>query len=144
MIALEGMAGRFLALHRPGRPLLQPNAWDIGSAKLLVALGFEAIATTSGGFAASLDGSVSRVEALAHGPLAVAVSVPVATDTENCFADDPDGVAETVRGPCPGSAGCSVEDFTRGRATPSMRCRSPRHEWRRPRMRPMPARRSWC
>ena len=63
-------AERFLALHHQPQPLLQPNAWDIGSATLLESLGFDAIATTSGGFAATLgrlDGSVSRDEALAHG-----------------------------------------------------------------------------
>jgi 2-methylisocitrate lyase-like PEP mutase family enzyme len=119
MTTLEGMAGRFLALHHAGRPLLQPNAWDIGSARLLVALGFEAIATTSSGFAASLgrlDGRVTREEALAHGAeLAAAVAVPVAADTENGFADDPAGVAETVRLACgTGLAGCSIEDFSGG------------------------------
>ncbi len=117
MTELEGEAGRFLALHHGDRPLLQPNAWDIGSAKVLAALGFEAIATTSGGFAATLgrlDGSVTREEALAHGSLlAAAVDVPVAADTENGFADDPSGVAETVSLVCgTGLAGCSIEDFS--------------------------------
>src|SRR5258708_4140361 len=99
MTALEGKAGRFLALHHGDRPLLQPNAWDGGPGRLLASLGFEAIATTSSGFAATLgrlDGMVSRDEAL--GPaaqLAAAVPVPVAADTENGFADDPAGVAET-------------------------------------------------
>jgi 2-methylisocitrate lyase-like PEP mutase family enzyme len=114
---LEGNAGRFLALHHGERPLLQPNAWDAGSAKLLASLGFEAIATTSGGFAATLgrlDGSVTREEALAHGALlAAAVDVPVAADTENGFAEDPAGVAETVTLACmTGLAGCSIEDFS--------------------------------
>jgi 2-methylisocitrate lyase-like PEP mutase family enzyme len=97
--------------------LLQPNAWDAGSAKILEALGFEAIATTSSGFAATLgrtDGSVTRDEALGHGAqLAAAVGIPVAADTENGFADNPAGVAETVRLACAtGLAGCSIEDFT--------------------------------
>ena len=118
MTTLEGKAGKFLALHHGDRPLLQPNAWDIGSAKLLETLGFEAIATTSSGFAATLgrlDGSVTRDEALAHGAeLAAAVAVPVAADTENGFADDPAGVAATVALACAtGLAGCSIEDFTR-------------------------------
>ena len=117
MTTLEGTAGRFLALHHRGHPLLQPNAWDVGSARLLESLGFEAIATTSSGFAATLgrlDGSVTRDEALGHGAqLAGAVAVPVAADTENGFADDPAGVAETVRLACAtGLAGCSIEDFT--------------------------------
>jgi 2-methylisocitrate lyase-like PEP mutase family enzyme len=118
MATLHGKAGRFLALHRRGAPLLQPNAWDVGSARLLESLGFEAIATTSGGFAATLgrlDGSVSRAEALGHAEqLAHAVDIPVAADTENGFADDPGGVAEMVTTACgTGLAGCSIEDFTR-------------------------------
>jgi 2-methylisocitrate lyase-like PEP mutase family enzyme len=117
VVTLSGKAGEFLALHRPGRPLLQPNAWDVGSARVLVALGFEAVATTSSGFAATLgrlDGNVSRDEALAHAAqLAAGVDVPVAADTENGFADDPTGVAEMVQLACgTGLAGCSVEDFS--------------------------------
>lgn len=110
-------AETFLALHRHGRPLLQPNAWDAGSARVLEALGFEAIATTSSGFAATLgrlDGTVSRDEALTHAAaVAAAVDVPVVADTESCFADDPSGVAETVSLACAtGIAGCSIEDYT--------------------------------
>ena len=94
------------------------NPWDRGSARVLEASGFQALATTSGGFAATLgrrDGLVTREEALAHARLVVdAVDLPVSADLENCFADDPDGVAETVRGAvAAGLAGCSVEDFTR-------------------------------
>jgi 2-methylisocitrate lyase-like PEP mutase family enzyme len=123
MTTLEGKAAAFLSLHHGDRPLLQPNAWDAGSARLLEALGFQAIATTSSGFAATLgrlDGSVTREEALAHGAqLAAAVDVPVAADTENGFADDPDGVADMVRlAAKTGLAGCSVEDFTGRRDDP--------------------------
>ena len=94
-----------------------PNAWDRGSAVLLASLGFEAVATTSSGFAATLgrlDGSVTRDEALEHAAvLAGAAGVPVSADLENGFADDPAGVAETVRLAAEtGLAGCSVEDFT--------------------------------
>jgi 2-methylisocitrate lyase-like PEP mutase family enzyme len=111
-------AERFLALHVPGTPLLMANPWDLGSAVLLASLGFEALATTSGGFAATLgrlDGSVTRDEALAHGAaVAAAVDVPVSADLENCFAHDPASVAETVRrARDAGLAGCSVEDFTK-------------------------------
>jgi 2-methylisocitrate lyase-like PEP mutase family enzyme len=117
MIELEGMAGRFLALHHGERPLLQPNAWDAGSARVLEAMGFEAIATTSSGFAATLgrlDYGVTRDDALEHARvIAAAVSIPVAADTENGFADDPAGVGETVRlAAATGLAGCSIEDFT--------------------------------
>jgi 2-methylisocitrate lyase-like PEP mutase family enzyme len=112
------MAVRFLALHGGPAPLLMPNPWDAGSAKLLASLGFEALATTSSGFAATLgrlDGEVSREEALAHAASIVAATdVPVSADLENCFADDPDGVATTVRLALDtGLAGCSVEDFSR-------------------------------
>src|SRR5579859_8178276 len=111
-------AERFLSLHRSGQPLLMPNPWDIGSARLLASLGFEALATTSSGFAATLgrlDGAVSRDEAIGHAAaLAAAVDVPVSADLENCFADEPDGVAETVRMALgAGLAGCSIEDFAK-------------------------------
>ncbi|HZD00027.1 MAG TPA: isocitrate lyase/phosphoenolpyruvate mutase family protein [Actinomycetes bacterium] len=107
----------FLALHRDERPLLLPNPWDQGSAKLLASLGFKALATTSSGHAATLgrlDGSVTRDEALGHAAsIARATSLPVSADLENAFADDPAGVADTVRLALEaGLAGCSVEDFT--------------------------------
>jgi 2-methylisocitrate lyase-like PEP mutase family enzyme len=110
-------AARFLALHRPGEPLLMPNPWDIGSAKLLASLGYEALATTSSGFAATLgrlDGGVTRDEALTHaGAIVGATNIPVSADLENCFADEPDGVAETARGAVTaGLAGFSVEDYS--------------------------------
>ena len=114
------LAARFLELHRPGAPLLIPNPWDIGSARLLAALGFEALATTSSGFAASLgrlDGSVTRDEAITHAAEIVSASdVPVSADLENGFADDPEGVAETARlAVGAGLAGFSVEDWSRDR-----------------------------
>jgi 2-methylisocitrate lyase-like PEP mutase family enzyme len=111
-------AKRFLQLHRPGQPLLQPNAWDVGSARILAAMGFDAIATTSSGFAATLgrgDGGVTRDEVLAHcRALSAAVDIPVAADFEDGFAREPEGVAESVAlAAQTGLAGCSVEDFTR-------------------------------
>ena len=107
----------FLSLHRGPEPLLLPNAWDRGSAVLLASLGFAAIATTSSGFAATLgrlDGNVTRDEALGHAAfIAASTRLPVSADLENCFADDPAGVAETVRlATATGLAGCSVEDST--------------------------------
>ncbi len=118
MISQRRKAELFRELHRGPGPLLLPNPWDAGSAKLLASLGFTALATTSSGFAATLgrlDGSVTRDEALAHAAAIVAaVGVPVSADLENGFADDPEGVAETVRlAAGTGLAGCSVEDFTR-------------------------------
>jgi 2-methylisocitrate lyase-like PEP mutase family enzyme len=118
MTSQQDKAERFLELHHGPQPLLIPNPWDAGSAKLLESLGFAALATTSSGFAATLgrlDGSVTRDEAIAHGAvIAAAVSVPVSADLEDGYATDPDGVAETVRLAIKaGLAGCSVEDFTR-------------------------------
>jgi 2-methylisocitrate lyase-like PEP mutase family enzyme len=114
------LAARFLAMHRPGEPLLLPNPWDVGSGRVLASLGFAALATTSSGFAATLgqpDGSVTRDQAIAHGgQIAAATPLPVTADMENGYADDPEGVAETVRLAIDaGLAGCSIEDFT-GRA----------------------------
>jgi 2-methylisocitrate lyase-like PEP mutase family enzyme len=117
MITQAAKARRFLSLHRAGEPLLLPNPWDLGSAKLLASLGFEALATTSSGFAATLgrnDGSVSRDEALVHAAIIVAASeLPVSADLENAFADEPTGVADTIGLAIEvGLAGGSVEDFT--------------------------------
>ncbi len=109
---------RFLDLHRPGTPLVMPNAWDAGSAKLLESIGFSAIATTSAAFAATLgrpDGGVTRDEAIAHtADIAAATSLPVNADLEDCFADDPAGVAATIAAAAEaGAAGASVEDYGR-------------------------------
>jgi 2-methylisocitrate lyase-like PEP mutase family enzyme len=114
---LTELAERFLSLHKGDRPLLMPNPWDVGAAKLLESLGFEALATTSSGFAATLgrlDGGVTRDEAIAHAAgIVEVVDVPVSADLENCFADEPAGVAETVRLAVEaGLAGCSVEDYS--------------------------------
>ena len=108
---------RFLELHRPGQPLLIPNPWDQGSAKILASLGFQALATTSSGFAATLgrlDGSVTLDEALMHAEtIATATDLPVSADLENCYADTADGVAHTVRLAAEtGLAGCSIEDYS--------------------------------
>ena len=101
MISQADKAQRFLALHRPGEPLLMPNPWDLGSARLLASLGFEALATTSSGFAATLgrnDGSVTRDEAMVHAAVIVAATdLPVSADLENAYADDPAGAAQTMR-----------------------------------------------
>jgi len=108
---------RFRALHVSGQPLLMPNPWDPGTAMLLASLGFQAMATTSSGHAATLgrlDGSVDRNEALAHASsIVAAVDVPVSADLEDGFAEDLDGVSQTVRDAVAlGLAGCSIEDFT--------------------------------
>ena len=123
MTSQSEKAARFLELHRPGNPLLLPNPWDQGSARLLASLGFQALATTSSGFAATLgrlDGSVSRDEALAHAAAVVAATeLPVSADLENGFADDPAGVARTMALAVEaGLAGCSLEDFTGNKDEP--------------------------
>ncbi len=112
----------FRELHAGPTPLLLANAWDRGSARLLAGLGFAALATTSSGHARSrgqLDGTITRDEALDHAAdLAAAVAVPISADLEDCFAVEPDGVAETVRrAVATGIAGCSIEDSSRDPAT---------------------------
>lgn len=115
MNSLADRHERFSELHRSGCFVL-PNPWDRGSAKLMAAAGAEALATTSSGFAFTLGrpdmGRVSRDEALAHAEAIIAATpLPVSGDFENGFADEPDGVVETVRlaGEI-GLSGCSVED----------------------------------
>jgi len=100
-----------------------PNPWDAGSARILAGLGFEALATTSAGFAFSLgrrDGGVTRDEVLAHcRSIAEATDLPVAADLENCFGDDPKTVAETIRlAAATGIVGGSVEDASRDERRP--------------------------
>jgi 2-methylisocitrate lyase-like PEP mutase family enzyme len=111
------VAAAFLDLHRGSTPLLLANAWDLGTAKALAAVGFQALATTSAGHAASLgrtDGNVTRDEAIEHGAALVgATDLPVSADLENGFADAPEQVAETVRMAIEaGLAGCSIEDWS--------------------------------
>jgi 2-methylisocitrate lyase-like PEP mutase family enzyme len=106
---------RFRELHASGT-FIMPNAWDVGSARILENMGFPAIATTSSGHAASLgkhDQQVTRDELLGHAELmAGAVAIPVSIDSERCFGDDPTAVAETVRLlATTGAAGCSIEDY---------------------------------
>ena len=95
-----------------------PNPWDVGSARLLEGLGFQALATTSAGFAlgaGKVDGDISLEEKLAHCEAMAAVTgVPINVDFENGFADQPEQVAiNVVRIAETGVAGCSIEDFSR-------------------------------
>ena len=113
-------AETFRALHHRDHAFIIPNPWDVGTARLLETLGFEALATTSAGFAFSIgtpDGAVGREQMLAHAAqIAAATDSPVSADLENCYADDPDGAADTVRlAAKAGLAGCSVEDVPEGR-----------------------------
>src|SRR5215469_17337546 len=93
-------AARFRKLHEGPGAFIIPNAWDAGSARILVGLGFEALATSSGAEAGVLgrrDGMVTREEALAHCAAIVgAVDLPVSADLEKGFDDTPRGAAETI------------------------------------------------
>lgn len=111
----------FLDLHVPGTPLLIPNPWDVGSARLMESLGARALATTSSGFAATLglvDGDASLDRVLAHcAEVVAAVGVPVSADLEDGFAPTAEGVATSyARAAGTGLAGASIEDWS-GTAT---------------------------
>ncbi len=107
---------RFRELHARDELFVMPNPWDVGSARLLAAEGFEALATTSQGFAWAIgkhDQTVTRDELVAHvAELAAATPLPLNVDSERCYPDDPGGVAETVRLLSEaGAAGFSIEDY---------------------------------
>lgn len=107
----------FRSLHQRASTFIIPNPWDIGTARLLAHLGFEALATTSMGFAFSLgmqDNTVGRDAVLAHtSALAAATDLPVSADLENGFGDAPEIVAETIRlAAVTGIVGGSIEDAT--------------------------------
>jgi 2-methylisocitrate lyase-like PEP mutase family enzyme len=107
----------FRALHERAGAFIIPNPWDVGTARLLAKLGFEALATTSAGYAFSAgrqDGTVGRDAMLVHvAALAAATDLPVSADLENGFGDDPQTVAETIRlAAAAGLAGGSIEDVS--------------------------------
>jgi len=107
----------FRALHEREGAFVIPNPWDVGSARLLAQFGFEALATTSGGFAFSIakpDGGVGRDAMMAHvASIVSAVDLPVSGDLENGYGDAPEVAAETVRiAAASGLVGCSIEDAT--------------------------------
>ncbi|MEL6299002.1 MAG: isocitrate lyase/phosphoenolpyruvate mutase family protein [Pseudomonadota bacterium] len=107
----------FKALHERDGAFIIPNPYDVGSARMLAGLGFEALATTSSGLAMTLgrsDMQVSLDEKIAHcRALVGAVDLPINADLEKGFADDPEGVAETIaRAQATGLAGASIEDAT--------------------------------
>lgn len=122
-VAQSEKAARFGALHdRPGA-FVMPNPWDVGSARILAGLGFQALATSSAASAAALgrrDGGLTRDEALAHARLIVeATDLPVSADLENGFGDAPEAVAETIRlAAAAGLVGCTIEDATGNPARP--------------------------
>ncbi len=116
----------FRALHERDHAFIIPNPWDIGSARVLAHLGFEALASTSMGYAFSIgvrDNAVGRDGILKHiADLAAATNLPVSADLENGFGDDPSFVAETIRlAAATGIVGGSIEDAT-GRADGPIYC----------------------
>jgi 2-methylisocitrate lyase-like PEP mutase family enzyme len=107
----------FRALHERDRAFIIPNPWDIGSARLLAHTGFEALATTSAGYAFSVgkaDNTITRDEMIAHvAAIAAATNLPVNADLENGYGDSPKEAAETIRlAGRAGACGGSIEDAT--------------------------------
>lgn len=107
----------FRDLHHRDQAFIIPNPYDAGTACLLAHLGFEALATTSAGYAFSLgkrDGEIERDEMIAHaGTIAASTDLPVSADLENGFGDDAESVAETIRlAAAAGCVGGSIEDVT--------------------------------
>ena len=110
-------AAAFRALHERAGAFIIPNPWEAGTAKLLTAMGFEALATTSLGLANMLgraDSHVTRAEVIANcRVIAEATDLPVNADLENCFAHEPEAAAETIRlAADAGAVGGSIEDFS--------------------------------
>src|SRR6187401_2501599 len=111
-------AAAFRALHERDGAFIIPNPWDIGTARLLARLGFEALATTSAGYAFSAgqrDNTIGRDKMMMHvAAIATATDLPVSADLENGFGDDPETVAQTIRlAAAAGLVGASIEDSTR-------------------------------
>lgn len=121
--AAKDKVDRFRAMHKKGAAFLMPNFWDAGSARILEGLGYEALATTSAGFALTKgrpDYGVTREEAIAHASeTCAAVKVPVSADLENGFGPAPEDCAETIRrASLTGLCGGSIEDSTGDAARP--------------------------
>ena len=117
MLTQAEKGAAFAELHRRAGTFVIPNPWDVGSARLLAHLGFEALATSSAGYAFSIgkpDNAVGREAMLAHAAaVAVATDLPVSIDLENGFGDAPEIVAETIRlAAATGAVGGSIEDAT--------------------------------
>ena len=110
-------ATKFRLLHERNGAFIIPNPWDVGTARILASLGFEALATTSAGMAFALgqrDGDVSKEQILDHcRDIVGATNLPVSADLEQGFGPAPEDVAETIRdAAATGLAGCSIEDYT--------------------------------
>jgi 2-methylisocitrate lyase-like PEP mutase family enzyme len=108
----------FRALHQRNGAFIIPNPWDVGTARLLAHFGFEALATTSAGYAFSVgqrDNTIERAQMMEHlSAIAAATDLPVSADLENGFGDAPEVVAETIRlAAAAGVVGGSIEDMSR-------------------------------
>jgi 2-methylisocitrate lyase-like PEP mutase family enzyme len=115
---MSARAAAFRALHQ-GDPFVIPNPWDVGSARMLEALGFKALATTSSGFAFTLgrpDGGATLDEVAAHvAALAAATDLPISVDLENGYGAAPEVAAEAIRRVADaGAVGGSIEDYDPG------------------------------
>ncbi|RWA59428.1 isocitrate lyase/phosphoenolpyruvate mutase family protein [Mesorhizobium sp.] len=114
---MESKGAAFRRLHQEPGTFIIPNPWDIGTARILAAMGFRALATTSAGMAFSLgvaEGQVSREDTLSHcRSIVAATPLPVSADLEKGFGDSPQSAAETIEAAAGiGLAGCSLEDHT--------------------------------
>src|SRR5919107_4077889 len=110
---LQSRCDRLRSLQRPGAPLLLPNAWDVATARAVVAAGFPVVATTSGGVAATLgyedhEGAPADEMLAAAARIIRAVDVPVTVDAEAGYGMEPAALAAMLRSA--GAAGCNLED----------------------------------
>src|ERR687895_1871321 len=110
---LQSQCELLRSLHRPGDPLLLPNAWDVATARAVVAAGFPVVATTSGGVAPTLgyqdqEGAPAEEMLAAAARIARAVDVPVTVDAEAGYGMEPDELVAALRSM--GAAGCNLED----------------------------------
>lgn len=117
MLTQSEKGKNFRALHEQSGAFIIPNPWNIGTARLLAHLGFEALATTSAGFAFSVgqrDNTIDRERMIKHiADIVSATDLPVSADLENGFGDSPETVAETIRlAAATGLVGGSIEDST--------------------------------
>jgi 2-methylisocitrate lyase-like PEP mutase family enzyme len=123
LTSMSKQKSTFRLLHENSGAFIIPNPWDAGSARILAAHGFKALATTSAGMAFAMglpDGRVARDAAFAHcKQIVAATSLPVSADLERGFGDTPEAVAQTVRDAgAIGLAGCSIEDHTGSKEHP--------------------------
>lgn len=127
---LQSRCDLLRSLHRPGDPLLLPNAWDVATARAVAAAGFPVVATTSGGVAASLgyedqEGAPAGEMFAAAARIAAGVEVPVTVDAEGGYGMQPAELVAALRGA--GAAGCNLEDTDN--ATGSLRDPGGHAEW---------------